>query len=67
VLKKPPVKVGDRFVKIGAFQSSVWVVARIYQLPSEPPHANLAKEGGDKDSITVSVPTLGDPHYFRRA
>jgi hypothetical protein len=67
VLRKPPIKVGDRFIKIGAYQSSVWVVARIFQLPAEPPHAHLAKEGDDKESLTISVPTLGDAHFFKRA
>ena len=67
MLRKAPINVGDRFVKIGAFQSSVWVVSRIFQLPAEPPHAHLSKEGDERDSITISVPTLSDPHFFRRA
>lgn len=67
MLKKPPIKVGDRFVKLGAFQASVWIVARIFNIPSEPAHANLAKEGDGKETLTISLPTLGDPHYFKRA
>ncbi|MGE5505674.1 MAG: hypothetical protein ACM31L_14735 [Actinomycetota bacterium] len=67
VLKKPSIKVGDRFVKIGTFQTAVWVVLRIFQIPSEPPHARLAREGDERESITVSLPTLGDNHYFKRA
>jgi hypothetical protein len=67
VLKKPPIKVGDRFVKLGAFQSHVWIVARIFNIPSEPAHANLAKEGDGKETLTISLPTLGDSHYFKRA
>jgi hypothetical protein len=67
VLKKPSIKVGDRFVKIGSFQTAIWVVLRIFQIPSEPPHARLAKEGDERESITVSLPTLGDTHYFKRA
>ncbi|MGE5546791.1 MAG: hypothetical protein ACM33T_07835 [Solirubrobacterales bacterium] len=67
VMRKPPINVGDRFVKIGAFKSAVWVVARIFQLPSEPPHAHLAKEDNERESITISLPTLGDPHFFKRA
>lgn len=67
MLRKPPIKVGDRFKKNGAFQSNVWIVARIFQLPSEPPHAFLAKEGDQRESLTISLPTLADPHFFRRA
>ena len=67
MLKKPPINVGDRFVKLGAFQSAVWVVAKIFQIPSEPPHAHLSKEGDGKDTLTISLPTLSDPHYYKRA
>ena len=67
MLRKPPIKVGDRFVKIGAFQTAVWVVSKIIQLPAEPPHAYLSKEGDGKESLTISLPTLGDSHYFKRA
>ncbi|HSV28722.1 MAG TPA: hypothetical protein VLL76_04160 [Candidatus Omnitrophota bacterium] len=67
MLRKPPINVGDRFVKIGAFQSAIWVVERIFQLPAEPPHAHLSKEGDLRDSITISIPTLSDPSFFRRA
>ena len=68
MFKKPPsIKVGDRFVKIGIFQPSVWVVERVREIPSEPPHAFLAREGDLRESITISLPTLGDPQYFRRA
>ncbi len=67
MLRKPTINVGDRFVKIGAFQSNVWVVSHIFQLPSEPPHAKLANEGNIREWITISIPTLSDPHFFRRA
>jgi hypothetical protein len=67
VLRKPSIKVGDRFVKIGVFQSAVWIVARIFQIPSEPPHASLAKEGDGRESITISLPTLANTNYFKRA
>jgi hypothetical protein len=67
VLRKPSIEVGDRFVKLGTFQSVIWTVSRIFQLPAEPPHANLKKEGNSKESLTISLPTLADPRYFRRA
>jgi hypothetical protein len=66
-MRKPPIQVGDRFVKTGVAQSGVWVVSKIFQLPAEPLHANLSKEGGGKETMTISIPTLGDPHYFKRA
>lgn len=65
--RKPPIKVGDRFVKIGTYQTAVWVVSKIYQLPAAPPHVNLEKEGRAKESLTISLPTLDDPHYFKRS
>ncbi|MBI5164854.1 MAG: hypothetical protein HY985_13240 [Magnetospirillum sp.] len=66
-MRKQPIEVGDRFVKIGTYQKAVWSVARIYQLPSEPPHAHLRMVDDRKESLTVSVPTLADAHFFRRA
>lgn len=63
---KTPVKIGDRFVKVGNYQTSIWVVSRIFQIPSEPPHAHLDKEGDEYESLTVSIPALADPHFFRR-
>lgn len=67
MLRKPPIKVGDRFIKIGTYQSAVWVVDKIFQIASEPLHAHLSKEGNLREQLTISLPTLGDPHYFRRA
>jgi hypothetical protein len=67
VLRKPSIKVGDRFIKIGTFQSAIWVVGQIFQIPSEPLHARLSKEGEARESITISVPTLANPNYFKRA
>lgn len=66
MFSKPTVSVGDRFIKVGKFQTAVWVVQKIFQLPSEPPHAHLERENDPKESITVSLPTLLDPRYFRR-
>jgi hypothetical protein len=67
VMRKTPIQVGDRFVKTGASQAGVWVVSRIFQIPAEPQHANLTKEGNGRETLTISLPTLGDPHYFKRA
>jgi len=66
VFGKAPVQIGDRFVKVGNYQTAIWVVSRIFQLPSEPPHAHLEKEGDYLESLTVSIPALSDPHFFRR-
>ncbi|WP_142846911.1 hypothetical protein [Telmatospirillum sp. J64-1] len=66
MFNKQKIAIGDRFQKTGNFQSAVWVVSRIFQLPSEPPHAYLDKEGDSYESLTVSVPALGDPKFFRR-
>jgi hypothetical protein len=67
VFAKPTVRVGDRFVKVGQFQSAVWIVNKIFQLPAEPAHAQLGKEGDNHESITVSLPALADPRFFKRA
>ena len=63
---KSDVAVGDRFTKIGNFRMPVWKVARIYHHESELPHANLEKEGSERDSITISIPALTDISLFRR-
>jgi hypothetical protein len=63
---KTEVAIGDRFTKVGSFRMPVWTVAKIYQYPSEPPHASLTREGALRDSITVSVPALIDSSLFRR-
>ncbi len=67
MFSKPSVQVGDRFKKIGEFQTAVWVVRRIFQLASEPAHAQLGKENDQFESITVSLLALADPRFFRRA
>lgn len=64
---KPSVQVGDRFVKVGRYQTAIWVVSKIFQLPSEPAHAHLGKEGDAYASITVSLFALLDQRLFRRA
>lgn len=65
--RKQPIQIGDRFVKSGNHQSAVWVVSKIVQLPAEPAHARLTQEANDKETLTISLPTLGDSHYFKRA
>lgn len=67
MFSKPTIRVGDRFVKVGQFQTAVWIVNKIFQLPSEPPHAQLGKEGDNHESITVSLPALIDQRFFKRA
>jgi len=47
--------------------SVVWTVEKLFQLPAEPPHARLFKEARPRDKITVSVGTLVNPRFFRRA
>jgi hypothetical protein len=66
VFAKPSVQVGDRFIKVGQYQTAVWVVNKIFRLPSEPAHAHLGKEGDAYDSITVSLPALLDQRFFKR-
>lgn len=67
VARKPQIQVGDRFVKTGNHLSAVWVVSKIFQIQAEPAHANLVKEGNDRETLTISLPTLADAHYFKRA
>lgn len=67
MFSKPTVRVGDRFVKVGQFQTAVWIVNKIFQLPAEPPHARLGKEGDHYESITVSLSALMDQRLFKRA
>ena len=66
MFRKPTVEVGDRYVKLGAFNTGIWIVSGIFQLPSEPPHARLQKEGVIYESLTISVPTLVDPNFFKK-
>lgn len=65
--RKPSIQVGDRFVKTGNIQSAVWVVSKIFQITAEPPHAYMMKEGNGRETLTISLLTLADSHYFRRA
>ncbi len=65
MFSKPEVRVGDRFTKVGTYQTRPWVVARLFQHPAEPPHAQLEREG-DNNCITVSVSALTDPSLFKR-
>ena len=66
VLKASTIELGQRFVKTDV-PSVVWTVEKLFQLPAEPPHARLFKEARPRDKITVSVGTLVNPRFFRRA
>jgi len=66
MLKTLDVELGQRFVKTDV-PSVVWTVEKLFQLPSEPLHARLFKEARPRDKITVSVGTLANPRFFRRA
>ncbi len=65
--RKIAIQIGDRFVKTGNNQSTVWIVSKIFEFPAEPTHANLIKEGNDRETLTISLPTLADTRYFKRA
>ena len=64
--KASTVELGQRFVKSNV-PNVVWTVEKLFQLPSEPPHARLFRESRPRDKITVSVTTLANPQFFRRA
>ena len=64
---KPQVNIGDRFVKVGPYQRSVWVVTRLLDTVKDVPHACLEKADDRSDTITVSVRALSDGEFFRRA
>lgn len=64
--KSTDVELGARFVKTNV-PNMVWTVEKLFQLPSEPRHARLYRESQPRDKITVSVPTLFNPRFFRRA
>jgi hypothetical protein len=64
--KSADVELGARFVKTNV-PNMVWIVEKLFQLPSEPPHARLFRENQPRDKITVSVATLFNPRFFRRA
>jgi hypothetical protein len=64
--KASDVQPGARFVKTNV-PTMVWTVEKVFQLPSEPPHARLYRENQPRDKITVSVATLSNPRFFRRA
>ena len=66
MLKSTDVELGSRFVKTNV-PAIVWAVEKLFQLPSEPQHARLYKESHPRDKITVSVATLTNPRFFRRA
>ena len=64
--KSHDVELGARFVKSNV-PNMVWTVEKLFQLPSEPAHARLFRESQPRDKITVSVATLFNPRFFRRA
>ena len=66
MLKSPDVELGARFVKANV-PNIVWTVEKLFQIATEPPHARLFRESQPRDKITVSVMTLGNTRFFRRA
>lgn len=63
--KGAEIKLGDRFLKIGAF-SSVWRVARMLDLHGLPPHFHLEPENSSKSIRTFSISALLDSSLFQR-
>lgn len=63
---KADVAVGDRFMKVGSYQTPAWTVARISCANVNLPHAYLEREGAAVDRITVAVPALTDSTLFRK-
>lgn len=60
------IELGTRFVKSG-LPNVVWTVEKVFQIASEPAHARLHKENHPRDKMTVSIQTLTNPRFFRRA
>jgi hypothetical protein len=63
---KADVAVGDRFIKVGSYQTPPWTVARISSANLNLPHAYLEREGLSGDRITVAVPALADATLYRK-
>jgi len=60
------VELGSRFVK-RELPNVIWTVEKVFQIASEPAHARLHKETHPRDKMTVSIQTLNNPRFFRRA
>lgn len=63
---KADVAVGDRFIKVGSYQTPAWTVARISCANANLPHAYLEREGLRGDRITVAIPALADSTLYRK-
>lgn len=62
--RTPPLAVGDRFARTGQ-PEKVYVVTGIRTKPGEPPHAQLALEGGG-GQILIGVSALTDRSLYQR-
>ncbi len=60
------IELGSRFVK-RELPNVVWTVEKVFQIAAEPAHARLYKETQPRDKMTVSIQTLTNPRFFRRA
>ena len=58
--------VGDTFVKVSDKARHIWVVAKTFVHVDGILHAVLHRQDQPRDTITVSVPALGDSDLFQR-
>ena len=59
------VKPGDRFIRLG-FYESVWVVKCLLDMDDMPPHLHLTPEESEARLLTFSVAAVQDEKFFRR-
>jgi hypothetical protein len=62
--RSPTVAVGDRYARIGQ-PDKVYVVTGLRTKPGEPPHVQLALEGGG-GPILIGVSALTDRSLYQR-
>lgn len=57
------VRPGDRFVKVGKYETE-WVVKEIVEFPNLPPHIHIAEAGTTRRALTFSLSALLDRSLF---
>lgn len=62
--KKPPVQIGDRFIKAEDPARVVYRVSRIWTPGGGLPHALLAHTGRQRETLIMSVSALWDRQLF---
>jgi hypothetical protein len=65
-LRSGEVSIGNRFIKVGDYSRTVYIVDSLVESHGFLPHARLVADGERRSTMLMSASALSDPRFWSR-